>query len=333
MFPKIVKFEHLKSMCKYIILTFSLFISLGNSLNGQPADKKGITLGLMPFKKPENQLPGMNDYFETKILELAKSQPRFSIIDNTNSRFNSLNMGTSGLVDSAKLAGVTHLVQFTVHTMTFKDSPNPIPHRFDTMEFRLRMEADVDFEMEVFDVATGEIVASEKLNGHNSKDDKIGRIPLTVAAWSKEKGVHNSQRSPKDIENDKKKFLKDVEVWKREVQKKAADQALANLDRKLRRLFLPEVNIIEIIEESKGKATRVAISEADELAFARREGIEVVVKSSIEFNGEIIEREKQIGKLKFLEVSGGKTICKVTDGKEDILQAFKKGDKLICKIE
>jgi hypothetical protein len=229
--------------------------------------------------------------------------------------------------------GATHLVQFTIHQMSFKESPNPMPVRFDTMSFPLRIESSIDLEMEVFDVASGEIIASEKVNGKDFLNRNIEKIPLEKVLFSKEKGMHSSPKSKKEIDSEKRKFLEEVEEWKKEVKIKASTEALSELNRKFRRLLMPEVMIERIVEESKGKAIKVAISATGELAFERREGIEVVMKSTIEFNGEKLNRDKVIGKLKFLEFDGGKAICKVTDGKEEVLTAFNKGTKLYCKID
>ncbi len=312
----------MKTCLTLFIICLVYFITIG---------QENYIFSVSAIEKPANADDRVYNEIEQLIWQKLSNQNRFPVLDGeTNVLKTADNTGVEK-TESGQAIPATHLVK--IKLLPFNSNVTPVPPGFELLDFKVEGSAELNFEMEIFDVATGTVVVSEKFNGRKGLIKRVSKIPLTKTVWSKENGVQTVKKSKKEFEKDKAEFLKEYKKWKVDMEAKAIESAVTEFDKKFRRLFLPDILIIKIVDESKGKAQKVLISEGAQLAFGNREKIEVVLSTVIEFEGEEIKRDKIIGLLKFIEIDGKNALCKVSDGKEEIYDAFAKGQKLSCIVE
>ena len=115
----------------------------------------------------------------------------------------------------------------------------------------------------------------------------------------------------------------------------ALNIALKRLNKKIDKFvdvnFPLIVTIVEISESKKDAATSILIGAGSYLGLKKGDKLTVKEITSVELNGQMVDREREIGELKIKEVEGEHfSVCSVKKGGDKILSKFNSGAKLIC---
>ncbi len=312
---------------KKMFLFFFLILFYKTTL---PAQDQAIVMGILPVQKSKTLPEGVGPMLENMILDKVRMQQRFKLVKAGDVEADYLMPGSTIAVEAGNKAGATHLVQFTIQSFSFTESK--IPEKFD-QDFKLDMDAAAAVETKIMDVATGEIVDLYTTKEKGGIFKLVSKIEPEKAQRSREKGLYFVKKTEKELKDEHNKMLKQIEDWRREAHQKVIERTANSVGDRFERVLMPELAILEIVEEKKGKAYKVVLPFVKGMEYNKKEYFKVKQTTYLEFNGEKVAREEKIGGIKFLEVENGKAVFKVYSGKEEIYEAMQKSEKLICEYE
>jgi hypothetical protein len=271
----------------------TLFISLSIT-----AQKK--TVAITSFenstKIPDTYIKSIED----KVKEAFYSTNRFDIVDRTNydklqaekELQKSEDFIDGKTVDQTSLEGAEQIVTGSVSQIDI------LKH---TTETRIYYDCKITFSLQVIDIATGQILASELIR---PKESFFGSVVSTTtgASSTPEKAFHNALKGTQ----------------------KAINQFVGDH-------FPVTTLIIEISEASSDKAKILLLNTGNLQGAKKNQEFTVVELVSLEVGGKTITRKKELGKIKITKVEGEEiSVAKVTKGGAAIYAKFNAGAKIEC---
>jgi len=288
-----------------------------------------VVMGVLPVQKSSQLPPHVASMLEDLIWEKVMAQRRFKI-EKTSAGEPGLILGSAGATDLGRKVGATHLAEITIKPFSFMESK--IPEKFD-QDFKVEMTAIAEVELKVMDIATGEIIELSSVKGQGNIMQNIAKINPERTRIGKDKKLVTTKKTEKEMQQEHKQILQNIATWRQNAHQTAVRKAAEQFNEKFERLLMPEITVLEIVEEKKGKAYKVALSLVEGLDYNKKEYFKVKQTSYLEFNNEIVGREVKIGGVKFLAFENGKAVFKVLSGKEEIYAAMQKAEKLVCVSE
>jgi len=235
---------------------------------------------------------------EDKVKEAIKNTNRFKIVDRGNYKkllaereFQKKEEFIDGKVTAeSNFEGAQQIITGNINHVSFtkKISKNSMYY-----------ECKISFSLEIIDIATGKVIASELIE---PKQTFLGSIVSTLDTKTPEQAFFNSLKGTQ----------------------KAIDKFVADN-------FPVTTQIIEISKASSSKAKSVLINTGNVNGAREKQEFKVVELVKMIVNGKEIIRKKEIGTIKISTVEGDEiSEAKVVKGGDVILEKFNSGAKIEC---
>ncbi|AXG69978.1 peptidoglycan-synthase activator LpoB [Kordia sp. SMS9] len=235
---------------------------------------------------------------EDKVKAAIKNTNRFKIVDRANYRklldereFQKKEEFIDGKVTSeSAFEGAEQIVtgnisQVSITKRTSKES--------------FSYKCNISFSLEVIDIATGKVIASEMIQ---PKQTFLGNVVSTYDTKTPEKAFFNSLKGTQ----------------------KAIDKFVAEN-------FPVTTQIIEITKATSSKAKTLLLNTGNMNGAKEKQAFKVVELVSMNVNGKEIIRKKEIGTVRITNVEGDEiSEAKVIKGGNVILERFNAGAKIEC---
>lgn len=276
-----------------LTILFALFISVSVM-----AQKK--TVAITSFENTTN-IPGTYiKAIEDKVKEAFYATNRFDIVDRTSydklkaekELQKSEDFMDGKTVGQTSLEGAEQLVTGSVSQIDI------LKH---TTETRIYYDCKITFSLQVIDIATGQILASEVIR---PKESFFGSVVSTTtgASSTPDKAFFNALKGTQ----------------------KAINQFVGDY-------FPVTTLIIEISEASSDKAKILLLNTGNLQGAKKNQEFTVVELVTLEVGGKTLTRKKEIGKIKITKVEGEEiSVAKVTKGGAAIYAKFNAGAKIEC---
>ncbi len=106
------------------------------------------------------------------------------------------------------------------------------------------------------------------------------------------------------------------------------------IDKFVGRHFPMSTSILEITEAKNEKAKKVLINIGSDAGAKKNQIYSVYELTEMEVGGKMIERKREIGKLKILKIEGAElAMASVTKGGEEVQSLFTSGSELVCQSQ
>ena len=235
---------------------------------------------------------------EDKVKEAIKNTNRFKIVDRGNYKkllaereFQKKEEFIDGKVTAeSNFEGAQQIITGNINHVSFtkKISKNSMYY-----------ECKISFSLEIIDIATGKVIASELIE---PKQTFLGSIVSTLDTKTPEQAFFNSLKGTQ----------------------KAIDKFVADN-------FPVTTQIIEISKASSSKAKSVLINTGNVNGAREKQEFKVVELVKMIVNGKEIIRKIEIGTIKISTVEGDEiSEAKVVKGGDVILEKFNSGAKIEC---
>lgn len=280
-------------MRKQVLLFLTLFItSIGI------AQKKTIAISTFEAINNSNVSSEYTKAIEDKVKAAIKNTNRFKIVDRGNYRklleereFQKKEEFIDGKVTAeSAFEGAEQIVTGTINHISFTKKIN---------KSSMHYVCKISFSIEVIDIATGKIIASELIE---PKQTFLGGIVSTYDTKTPEKAFYNSLKGTQ----------------------KAIDKFVAEN-------FPVTTVIIEITKASSSKAKMILINTGNTNGARKKQAFKVVELVKMIVNGKELIRKKEIGTIKITNIEGDEiSEAKVVKGGNLILEKFNAGAKIEC---
>lgn len=237
---------------------------------------------------------------EDKVKEAFYSTNRFDIVDRTNYQKikDEKNIQKNEefidgkTVNQTSMQGAEQIVTGSISQVDITRQRTKTSYNY---------SCKISFSLQVIDIETGKVLASELIRPKQSLLGAIG-TSATGGSNTSDKAFFNSLKGTQ----------------------KAIDDFVANH-------FPLTTSIIEISEISSNKAKSLLINTGNLNGIKKNQEFNVIEVITMEVGGESLIRKKEIGKIKVTKVEGDKiSEAKVTKGGEIILAKFNSGAKIEC---
>ena len=305
----------------HIILVLVFVVGSTQITFGQIIDKMNVAMSKPKMKATETYTKG-NVYLEHVMAEaISESTDLVHFIDRSEMELiNKHREGgykkLEGNQGSAQLEGVEYILESKVLNFSESWSKHCDVVKEEFMEKGKKVTKTMvdscrhssilvkfDMEVELISVETGEIVSKRNIK---------------PSAWSYESFIPNP--TDEDKTRMRVKAYNEMRdcfnvIWRNNLLK----------------ILQPEIAVIDIPEERKGKAQKIYINGGDYANYPAETTFELVKKYAEKIGDETILREEKIGEVQLEEKFYSYSICDVKKGKEEIFSAFNNGDELYCK--
>lgn len=237
---------------------------------------------------------------EDKVKEAFYATNRFDIVDRTNLRKlkaekelqKSEDFIDGKTVQQSSLEGAEQIVTGSISQVDIVKKTTETTYYYD---------CKISFSLQVIDITTGKVLASELIR---PKQSFLGGIGSSISGGSNtpEKSFFNSLKGTQKAIN---KFVG--------------------------KHFPVTTLIIEITEVSSNKAKSILINTGNLNGAKKNQEFVVIELINKEVGGKTIIRKKELGKIKITKVEGDEiSEAKVTKGGDAILSKFNSGAKIEC---
>lgn len=305
----------------YKIFALIVFICIGNLCLSQSSNKLNVAMSKPKMKATETYTKG-NTYLEIVMAEaISESTDLIHFIDRREmEKINKHREGgykkLEGNQGSAQLEGVEYLLESKI--INFKEEWNNHCHvvKEEFMENGKKVTKTTsdtckhssillkfDMELELISIETGEVVSKRNIN---------------PTAWSYENYI--AKPTAEDKTRMRIKAYNEMRdcfkiIWRNNLLK----------------ILQPEILVIDIPSERKGKAQKLYINGGTYANYPTGATLEVVKKYEEKIGEEKIFREEKIGEVQLEAKYHGYSICDVKKGKEEIYNAFSGGENVYVK--
>lgn len=237
---------------------------------------------------------------EDKVKEAFYSTNRFDIVDRTNLRKlkeekelqKSEDFIDGKTVQQSSLEGAEQIVTGNISQIDIIKK---------TTDKSFYYDCKISFSLQVIDIATGQVLASELIRPKQSFMGSLGSA-VTGGANTPSKAFFNALKGTQ----------------------KAINKFVA-------KHFPVTTLIIEITEASSSKAKSILINTGNLDGAKKNQEFVVIELMEKEVGGKKLIRKKEIGKIKISKVEGDEiSEAKVTKGGDEILTKFNSGAKIEC---
>jgi len=277
---------------KKLIFAFALLLALNPLLKGQ---SQKMVIGVYPCTFSEASPQDVNSITEMLVTAFVKTK-RFDMVDRTKmealiseqDRQRTEAFINSDVIEQGKNLGAQYLIMG--HIISAK--ADEMKATDDKGNVTVTYKAKLAISLNVIDATTGKIVSSEVL------EPKAGNAVLGAVGL----GITDPRKAIT-------KAIKDIE---------------SEVDKYVGTYFPLTFPIVEIQEkDSKGNATKVLIAGGSEYGLKKGDKLKVVEIIITEVAGKTMQRKKEIGELKIVNVEDENfSICSVTTGGIDINSKF-----------
>ncbi|WP_430409836.1 CsgG/HfaB family protein [Kordia sp.] len=280
-------------MKKKLLFLFILFFTAFGF-----AQKKTVAISTF---EASNNVTIANTYvkaIEDKVKAAIKNTNRFKIVDRANYKkllaereFQKKEEFIDGKVTSeSSFEGAEQIVTGNISNVSITKK---------TSKSSIYYVCKISFSLEVIDIATGKVIASEMIE---PKQTFLGSIVSSYDTKTPEQAFFNSLKGTQ----------------------KAIDKFVAEN-------FPVTTQIIEITKASSSKAKSVLINTGTINGARKKQEFKVVELVKLMVNGKELTRRKEIGTLKITTVEGDEiSEAKVVKGGDLILAKFNSGTKIEC---
>ena len=159
-----------------------------------------------------------------------------------------------------------------------------------------------DMELELISVETGEVVSKRN---------------ITPSAWHYQKYIHTPTAGDKrrmriSAYNEMRNCFNII--WRNNLLK----------------ILKPEIRVIDVANERKGKAQKIYISGGQYASYPLGASFEVVKRYEEKIGEETITRNEKIGEAELEDKFYKYSLCDVKNGKEEIFKALNDGEEIYC---
>lgn len=263
------------------------------------SQKKSIAI--TAFETASRQIP--NEYIkaiEDKVKEAFYSTNRFNIVDRTN--FNKLKAEKElqkseefidgKIVNQGNLEGAEQIVTGNISQINIVKKRTEKSYYYD---------CKISFSLQVIDIATGKVLASELVRPKESFMGSVLSKSLGGAS-TPEKAFFNSLKGTQKV-----------------------------IDKFVGKHFPVTTMIIEISEVKSNKAKYLLINTGNLNGAKKNQKFTVIELVNKKVGDKMLIRKKKIGEIKITKVEGEEiSVAKVTKGGDEILTKFNSGAKIEC---
>ena len=302
-------------------IAFLLF-GLSNFIIAQESDFSAV----IKFKPIINKSPAPREVCEDIYKKIIKSL-------DTKKRFVAFAEGQDEPTDiAATILGEIKIIQYaaTQQTITPK-KPKDAPADWKNPGPSIKTESSIIGDVFFTNVSTGAKLPPSRFHGYYENSQKKTAIKSEGVAWSKSKGIHNTKKSKKDINQQKSEIVKQEAAWKRNVANKAIENAMKKWNDSVKKIMPVPVKIKSIAESKKNKAIRLMIDAGLDKDIDNAHSYDVVEISSYEVGGKKVDREKKLGMIwvyKRKYIMENESSFKVGKGKKKIFEAIQNNKEL-----
>ncbi|WP_160131118.1 CsgG/HfaB family protein [Kordia antarctica] len=235
---------------------------------------------------------------EDKVKAAIKNTNRFKIVDRGNYKkllaereFQKKEEFIDGKVTAeSSFEGAEQIVTGSINHISFTRK---------TSKSSMHYVCTISFSLEVIDIATGKVIASELIE---PKQTFLGGLVSTY-----------------DTKTPNKAFFNSLKGTQKAIDKFVADN------------FPVTTQIIEITKASSSKAKMLLINTGNINGARKKQEFKVVELVKVIVNGKELIRKKEIGTIKITNVEGEEiSEAKVTKGGDMILEKFNAGAQIRC---
>ena len=310
----------MKKINLHLILSIVFISCIANLGFAQSSNKLNVAISKPKMKATETYTKG-NVYLELVMAEaISASSDLVNFVDRSELELiNRHRQGgykkLEGNQGSAQMEGVEYLLESKVLNVREKweNQCHVVKEEFmekgkkvtkttlDTCKHSSIL-VSFDMELELSSVETGEVISQRN---------------ITPSAWSYESYI--AEPTDEDKTRMRVKAYNDMRqcfhiIWRNNLLK----------------ILQPEIRIIDISDERKGKAQKILLAGGRNVNFPSPLTMDVVKKYSEKIGDETIEREEKIGEVELESKFHKYSEWDVKKGKEEIFDAHANGEELYC---